>query len=123
MAGVCLYGVSDQFKLASDTHKFEARYTDTLLGPLPEASAAYRRYSPALHAEKIVRPLAVFQGAEDKVVPKDQSDVIVAALKRTGTPHVYHVYEGEGHGWRKRETIEHFWKAVDEFLKQYVIYR
>jgi dipeptidyl aminopeptidase/acylaminoacyl peptidase len=122
-AGVCLYGVSDQFQLAADTHKFEARYTDTLIGPLPEAAAQYRRYSPAFHAEKIVRPLAVFQGVEDKVVPKEQSDVIVAALKRTGTPHIYHVYEGEGHGWRKRETIEHFWKAVDEFLRQYVIYR
>ena len=121
--GVCLYGVSDQFQLAADTHKFEARYTDTLIGPLPEAAALYRRYSPAFHADKIVRPLAVFQGAEDKVVPKEQSDVIVAALKRSGTSHIYHVYEGEGHGWRKRETIEHFWKAVDEFLRQYVIYR
>jgi dipeptidyl aminopeptidase/acylaminoacyl peptidase len=122
-AGVCLYGVSDQFAMAAETHKFEARYMDTLLGPLPEAAAVYRARSPGFHADKIRRPLAVFQGAIDNVVPKNQSDVIVDALRRTGTPHIYHVYEGEGHGWRKRETIEHFYQAVESFLRTYVIFR
>lgn len=120
-AGVCLFGVADQFHLASQTHKFESRYTDTLLGPLPEAAALYRARSPVLHAAKICRPLAVFQGAIDRVVPQAQSDMIVEALQRNGTPHIYHVYEGEGHGWRKRETIEHYYKAVDEFLRKYVL--
>jgi dipeptidyl aminopeptidase/acylaminoacyl peptidase len=120
-AGVCLYGVADQFHLASQTHKFESRYTDTLLGPLPEAAAIYRARSPVFHAAKISRPLAVFQGAIDRVVPQAQSDMIVEALKRNGTPHIYHVYEGEGHGWRKRETIEHYYQAVDEFLRKYVL--
>jgi dipeptidyl aminopeptidase/acylaminoacyl peptidase len=121
-AGICLYGVSDQFALATDTHKFEARYTDTLIGPLPAAAALYRARSPIFHADAIRRPLALFQGEIDRVVPRAQSDVIAAALVRNGTPHVYHVYPGEGHGWRQRETIAHFWQAVDDFLRQYVVY-
>lgn len=121
-AGISLYGVANQFSLAADTHKFESRYLDTMLGPLPEAAALYRERSPVFHAARIRRPLAVFQGAIDTVVPQAQSDEIVAALKRNGTPHIYHIYEGEGHGWRKRETIEHFYNAVDGFLRQYVIF-
>lgn len=121
-AGISLYGVSDQFHLAAETHKFESRYTDSLIGPLPEAAELYRRRSPAFHAAKIRRPLAVFQGAIDNVVPQAQSDAIVEALKKSGTPHVYHIYEGEGHGWRKRETIEHYYNAVDAFLRKYVIF-
>lgn len=122
-AGVCLYGVSNQFTLASDTHKFEAHYLDSLLGTLPEAADLYRERSPVFHAEKIRRPLAIFQGEEDQVVPRDQSDSIAATLERTGVPHVYQVYEGEGHGWRKRETIDHFYRAVESFLKEHVIFR
>lgn len=121
-AGISLYGVANQFGLASDTHKFESRYLDTMLGPLPEASAVYHARSPIFHARHIRRPLAVFQGAIDQVVPRDQSDSIVEALRASGTPHIYHVYEGEGHGWRKRETIEHFYQAVDAFLRQHVIF-
>lgn len=121
-AGISLYGVANQFSLAADTHKFESRYLDLLLGPLPDAAPVYRARSPVFHAAKIRRPLAVFQGDIDQVVPKEQSDSIVEALRRNGTPHVYHVYEGEGHGWRKRETIEHFYTAVDGFLRQHLIY-
>lgn len=121
-AGISLYGVSNQFTLATDTHKFEERYLDSLLGPLPESASVYRERSPVYHAEKIRRPLAVFQGDVDQVVPRDQSDAIVAALKRKGVPHVYHVYEGEGHGWRQRETIEHFYGAVEKFLREFVVF-
>jgi dipeptidyl aminopeptidase/acylaminoacyl peptidase len=121
-AGICLYGVADQFHLAAETHKFESRYLDSLLGPLPEAAAIYRQRSPVRHADRIRRPLAVFQGAIDRVVPRAQSDVIVEALQRNAAPHTYHVYEGEGHGWRKRETIEHFYEAVDQFLLRHVIF-
>jgi dipeptidyl aminopeptidase/acylaminoacyl peptidase len=122
-AGICLYGIANQFTLVADTHKFEERYSDKLLGSLPEAAELYRQRSPLFHAGKIKRPLAIFQGDKDKVVPKDQSDVMVKALQRNGTPCVYHVYEGEGHGFRKAETIEHFYKAIDSFLKENVIYR
>ncbi len=121
-AGISLYGVANQFALAADTHKFESRYTDSLIGPLPEAAPKYRERSPVFHASRITRPLAVFQGDIDRVVPRDQSDAIVDALRRSGTPHEYHVYQGEGHGWRKRETIEHYYRTVENFLKRYVIY-
>jgi dipeptidyl aminopeptidase/acylaminoacyl peptidase len=121
-AGVCLFGVANQFTLAADTHKFEARYLDTMLGPLPEAAAVYRERSPIFHAERITDPIIVFQGDEDKVVPRAQSDTIVASLKARGVPHEYHVYEGEGHGWRKTETIERFYETLDAFLRQHVIF-
>jgi dipeptidyl aminopeptidase/acylaminoacyl peptidase len=121
-AGVCLYGVANQFTLAAETHKFEARYLDSMLGPLPEAAAVYRERSPIFHADKITDPIAVFQGAIDEVVPKNQSDTIVASLKARGVPHEYHVYEGEGHGWRKTDTIEQFYETLDRFLRQYVVF-
>jgi len=121
-AGVSLYGVANQFELASDTHKFEARYTDSLIGPLPEASALYRARSPVFHTDKIKRPMLIYQGEIDQVVPRKQSDDIVAALQRNGVPHEYHLYPGEGHGWRKSETVEHFYRTLDAFLRKYVIY-
>lgn len=121
-AGICLFGVANQFGLAADTHKFEARYLDSILGPLPESAALYRDRSPVFHAERIKDPIAVFQGEIDQVVPKAQSDEIVASLKARGVPHEYHIYPGEGHGWRKTETIESFYQSVDRFLRQYVVF-
>jgi dipeptidyl aminopeptidase/acylaminoacyl peptidase len=121
-AGLCLYGISNLFTLVADTHKFEARYLDTLIGALPADSHLYRERSPLFHADLISDPVAIFQGSEDRVVPRDQSDAIVAALRRNGTPHEYHVYEGEGHGWRKPETIQQFYQDVEAFLKQYVLF-
>lgn len=121
-AGLCLFGVANMFTLASDTHKFEERYLDTMLGPLPEAAATYRGRSPIFHAAKIVDPIAVFQGEIDRVVPREQSDSIVASLRARGVPHEYHLYEGEGHGWRKAETIEKFYASVERFLTQYVLF-
>lgn len=120
--GVCLFGVSNLFTLVADTHKFEARYLDGLIGPLPQASALYRERSPLFFAERIQDPVAVFQGAEDRVVPPSQSEAIVASLKRRGVPHEYHVYEGEGHGWRKRETVERFYRQLEAFLRQHVVF-
>ncbi|MFQ5410519.1 MAG: prolyl oligopeptidase family serine peptidase [Anaerolineales bacterium] len=121
-AGVCLFGVSNMFTLASDTHKFEERYLDTMLGPLPEARDIYRERSAIFFADKIVDPIIIFQGDIDQVVPRDQSDTIVESLRKRGIPHEYHVYEGEGHGWRKSETIEHYYEAVERFLRQHVIF-
>lgn len=121
-AGICLYGVSNQFALAAETHKFEAHYTDSLIGPLPEAAALYRERSPINFVDKIRRPLAVFQGEDDRVVPRNQSDELVEVLRRKGIPYIYHVYSGEGHGFRKPETISHMFKAVEKFLQDYVIY-
>ncbi len=121
-AGVCAYGVANQFTLVADTHKFEERYSDSLLGPLPEAADLYRERSPLFHSEKIQDAIIVFQGEEDQVVPQAQSDEIVASLERQGVPHEYHLYPGEGHGFRKTETIENYYQAVVRFLQQHVIY-
>ncbi|MFN0095090.1 MAG: S9 family peptidase [Dehalococcoidia bacterium] len=121
-AGLCLFGVSNQFTLATDTHKFEQHYLDSIIGPLPQAAARYRERSPVFHADRIRDPLAVFQGDIDRVVPRAQSDTIVSKLRANGVPHEYHVYEGEGHGWRKSETIEQFYATVDKFLTQYVLF-
>ena len=121
-AALCLYGISNLFTLAADTHKFEARYLDSLIGPLPETRDRYRDRSPIYHADAISDPIAIFQGAIDPVVPPAQSELIVAALRRRGIPHEYHVYDGEGHGWRKRETIATFWATVERFLQEYVLF-
>ena len=121
-AGICMFGVANMFTLAADTHKFEARYLDSMLGPLPEAAHVYRERSPIFHADKIKDPIAVFQGEIDRVVPREQSDSIVASLKQRAVPHEYHVYPGEGHGWRKSETIDTFYKSVEAFLKTHVLF-
>ncbi len=121
-AAICMFGVANMFTLAADTHKFEARYLDSMLGPLPEAAAVYRERSPIFHADKIKDPIAVFQGEIDRVVPREQSDSIVASLKARGVTHEYHLYPGEGHGWRKQETIDTFYKSVEAFLKTHVLF-
>jgi dipeptidyl aminopeptidase/acylaminoacyl peptidase len=121
-AGICLYGVSNLFTLAADTHKFEARYLDLIVGPLPETAERYRDRSPIFHAELIRDPIAIYQGAEDNVVPPAQSEEIVSVLRRRGVPHLYQLYLGEGHGWRRPETIEAFYASVESFLRQYVIF-
>jgi dipeptidyl aminopeptidase/acylaminoacyl peptidase len=117
-----LYGVSNLFTLAADTHKFEAHYLDSLVGPLPQAAALYRERSPLFHAEKIVDPMAIFQGEVDEVVPRAQSDAVVESLRRRGVPCQYQVYPGEGHGWRKTETVEAYYTSVEKFLRQYVLF-
>lgn len=121
-AGICSYGVTNLFTLAMDTHKFEERYTDSLVGALPEAAEKYRAWSPVFHAEKIKDPVVIFQGEEDKVVPPSQSEEIVKALKANGVPHEYHLYPGEGHGFRKSETRQAYYEAIERFLLQYVIF-
>jgi len=121
-AGVSLFGVSDLFALAAETHKFERRYLDNLLGPLPEASDVYRDRSPLFHADQIVDALAVFQGDIDQVVPKNQAERIVASLEARGVPHEYHLYPDEGHGWRHDDTHRQFFASLDAFLTRYVVY-
>lgn len=121
-AGICSYGVTNLFTLAMDTHKFEERYTDSLVGSLPEAAEKYHAWSPVFHAEKIKDPVAVFQGEEDRVVPPSQSEEIVKALKANGVPHEYHLYPGEGHGFRKAETRRAYYQAIERFLLQYVVF-
>jgi dipeptidyl aminopeptidase/acylaminoacyl peptidase len=104
-AGTSLYGVADLEALLADTHKFESRYLDTLIGPYPEEAERYRLRSPIHHASDITSPLLVLQGDEDKVVPPSQSTSIVAAVAAQSLPHAYVLFEGEQHGWRKASTL------------------
>jgi dipeptidyl aminopeptidase/acylaminoacyl peptidase len=106
-AGASLFGVADLTALATDTHKFESRYLDRLIGPWPEARSVYEERSPIHHLDGFSRPLIVFQGLDDRVVPPNQSEMIVDALQSRGVECEYHAYEGEGHGFRKASTIEH----------------
>jgi len=115
--GVNFYGVSDMFGLDEETHKFEAHYNATMLGALPQAAAVYRERSAVFFADNIVDPLIVFQGSDDNVVKQNQSDRIVESLRRRNVRHEYHVYQGEGHGWRKAETIEACYTALERFLR------
>lgn len=104
-AGANYYGVSDLEALAKDTHKFEARYLDGLIGPYPEAKQTYMERSPIHHLDGFDQPLIVFQGSEDKVVPPNQSEMIVDVLKKKGVPVAYLLFEGEQHGFRRAENI------------------
>ncbi len=104
-AGASFYGVADAEALAQDTHKFESRYLDGLIGPYPERADLYRERSPIHFVDQISAPVIVFQGLEDEVVPPAQAEQIVAALKQRGIPHAYVAYEGEQHGFRKAENI------------------
>ncbi|MDI2125164.1 S9 family peptidase [Yinghuangia seranimata] len=104
-AGANHFGVADLTALAKDTHKFESRYLDGLVGPYPEAAATYEQRSPINHTDGIACPLAVFQGLEDEVVPPAQSEMIVEAVRAKGLPYVYLAFEGEQHGFRKVENI------------------
>ncbi len=121
-AGVCLFGVSNLYALDMDTHKFEKHYTASMVGALPEASARYQAWSPAFHADRIRDPLIIFQGSEDKVVPPNQSESIVSALRKNGVTHKYVVYEGEGHGFRKAEHIADYLKETERFLLENVLF-
>ena len=121
-AGICSFGVTNLFTLAAETHKFEQRYLDSLIGPLPEDAALYRERSPLFHARHIVDAVAVFQGEEDQVVPRNQADTLVEALRQNGVPHIYRLYPGEGHGWRKAETISAFYEEILRFLRDYVLF-
>lgn len=104
-AGISRYGVGDARALAEDTHDFEARYLDGLIGPLPEAEAVYVERSPLGRPELFRVPLLILQGSEDRVVPPSQAEAIRDALTAHGVPHAYVLYEGEGHGFRRSETV------------------
>ena len=104
-AGASRYGIADLEALAADTHKFESRYLDRLVGPYPEAREVYLARSPIHHIDGLDAPMIVLQGDEDEIVPPAQSEMIVEALKAKGVPVAYLLFEGEQHGFRSAENI------------------
>ncbi|MGY1814715.1 dipeptidyl-peptidase 5 [Blastococcus sp. SYSU D00820] len=115
-AGASHFGVADLAALAADTHKFESRYLDGLVAPWPAGAEVYAERSPLSHVDALDTPLAVFQGEEDRIVPQEQAEAIVAALRERGVPHAYLLFPGEQHGFRKAENIR---AALDGELSFY----
>ena len=116
--GASYYGVSDIAALARDTHKFESRYLDWLIGPYPEAEALYRERSPLFHADRLAKPVIFFQGDEDAIVPPNQTEAMVAALRRNGRPVGYFLFTGEQHGFRKGANVQ---RCLDAELYFYAV--
>lgn len=104
-AGASYYGVGDLMLLAKDTHKFESRYLDRLIGPLPQAQALYSERSPVNHVDRLACPVIFFQGDDDKTVPPNQAKTMFEAMTARGLPVAYYSFAGEGHGFRKAETL------------------
>ncbi|WP_198117833.1 dipeptidyl-peptidase 5 [Massilia rhizosphaerae] len=104
-AGASYYGVSDLKGLDADSHKFESHYNEYLIAPKADADRVYAERSPINHTDKLHRPMIFFQGLDDKVVPPPQSEVMVCALRARGVPVAYVTLEGEGHGFRKADSI------------------
>jgi dipeptidyl aminopeptidase/acylaminoacyl peptidase len=105
-AGASYYGVSDLEALTKDTHKFESRYLDRMIGPYPERHDLYRERSPIHVVNQISCPIILFQGLEDKVVPPSQAELMVKALREKGLPVAYIPFDGEQHGFRRAENIK-----------------
>ncbi len=109
-AGASYYGISDLEILATDTHKFESRYLDRLVGKYPQDKAIYQARSPIYYTEQLSCPVIFFQGLEDKVVPPNQAEMMVAAIKQKGIPVAYITFADEGHGFRQAANIK---QAID----------
>jgi dipeptidyl aminopeptidase/acylaminoacyl peptidase len=104
-AGCSLYGISDLEAMAKETHKFESRYLDRLIGPYPEAKEVYVARSPIHHIDRLATPIILFQGLEDKVVPPNQAQMMYDAVAAKGIPVALVMYEGEQHGFRQAANI------------------
>jgi len=117
-AGASYYGVADAAALASDTHKFESRYLDRLIGPWPEAKALYRERSPIHFTDRLSCPVILLQGLEDEVVPPSQAEMMAAALDAKGIPYAYLPFEGEQHGIRQAAHIRRALEAEVYFYSR-----
>jgi dipeptidyl aminopeptidase/acylaminoacyl peptidase len=105
-AGASYFGIADLARMAEDTHKFESRYLDRLIGPYPARRDLYRARSPLHFTDRLSCPLILFQGLDDRIVPPNQAEMMVAALRAKGIPVAYVAFEGEQHGFRRAETIK-----------------
>ena len=117
--GASYYGISDLEALAKDTHKFESRYLDGMIGPYPARRDLYIERSPIHFADRLSVPIAFFQGAEDPIVPPNQAEAMVDALKAKSLPFQYLLFDGEQHGFRRAQTIK---RTLDAELYFYSIF-
>jgi len=118
-AGASYYGIADLERFATgDGHKFESRYEHHLIGPYPEEAERYRQRSPIRSVDRLSTPMLVLQGSEDDVVPPSQAELIVEALRARRVPHAYLLFDGEGHGFRRGETIVRAREAELSFYAQ-----
>jgi dipeptidyl aminopeptidase/acylaminoacyl peptidase len=117
-AGTTYYGIGDLRAFVKDTHKFESRYLESLVGPWPDTKQRYLDRSPSLHAERITAPVLVQQGAEDRVVPPAEAERIVDALFERRIPHAYLLFPGEDHGFRGKDAIIRSFGAELSFYAQ-----
>jgi dipeptidyl aminopeptidase/acylaminoacyl peptidase len=117
-AGGSFYGVADLMLLAKDTHKFEARYLDQLVGPLPQSEALYAERSPISHIDRLTCPVIFFQGEDDKTVPPNQAQTMVAAMKAMKLAVAYYAFAGEGHGFRQAQTLRRALELELDFYGQ-----
>jgi dipeptidyl aminopeptidase/acylaminoacyl peptidase len=117
-AGASYFGVAELIKFASDTHDFESRYLDGLIGPLPSALELYTSRAPLTHAAELSTPVLLLQGLDDPIVPPSQAEMFRDALVERGLPHAYVAYEGESHGFRRASTIIHATESELSFYGQ-----
>ncbi|MDE2849506.1 MAG: DUF829 domain-containing protein [Acidobacteriota bacterium] len=117
-AGASHYGVADLAALARDTHKFESRYLDRLVGPYPERADLYRERSPLEARDRFSCPVIFFQGDEDRIVPPNQAEAMVEALRAKGVRVDYHLFEGEQHGFRRAGNIVRALEAELHFYRE-----
>lgn len=110
-AGASLFGIADLETFMHDTHKFESRYLDTLIGPYPQRAGVYRDRSAVNFAEHLSCPVVLFQGLEDKIVPPSQAEQFVAVCNEKKLPYAYLAFEGEQHGFRLASTIRRVLEA------------
>ena len=119
-AGACRYPVVDLEDLAREGHRFEAHYLDTLIGPLPEARATYQARSPLQQVRRIQRPVILFHGLEDTVVPPSQSERLALALSEQGVPVEIFLFPGEGHGFRSGAVQAQVLEATEAFFRRHL---
>ena len=119
-AGACRYAVCDLTAMAEDSHRFEARYLDSLVGDWPDQRMHYEQRSPLLHADRIRCPVLFFQGLQDKVVPPEQTERMADALRRNGIPVEVRLFEDEGHGFRNQATQIEVLEKTEQFFRQHL---
>ncbi len=120
-AVISRYGVSDLLGLAATTHRFESRYLDRIVGELPRDADRYRERSPVTHAASIRVPTLVLQGDADRVVPPAQAAALVDAIRDAGGTVEHHVYQGEGHGFGRVDTVLDVYERIEDFLQRHVL--